>query len=478
MLSLIGMFIACAIMLLAERELLKSFPGYLTPAVVVVGSIGFVYLLPYGLALYGFDDPRFYPGRLTENQLNAGVAVVRTFVWMLAIMYLLAVVLVRKKIEPCPLRFRVSRKVLVYMTVVSVLVWLLHLGLAVRFNPLAMLDRAINPREYTKLRVGYGFLTYARAIVFLVFSVLSAAYIFWPVNTRRAVARAKNSKGYLSRSMFFVVACALSILGGSKTNVVGVFLFFLFFLQYYLFERGFVVRRRKYRTNKKNRGLVKDVLIKLSLLIAGAGVLFIAFGAMRTQEINESELSILNHVLGYQREAHNTALVVSDFEWDTKYLATGFSDVVLSGIPRAIFPEKPVTGFYQRYWKPVYEPRKVGHHASTFGCLAETHMMYGAMGPYVAALLLVLAMLVIYRLMFRPRDVRETIVAVFALYWMYFFVRAGFMGAVMLYVIIIVIGVFALISVARNLGLLLLVGGRKRSSPTPNGDTPRIVGVV
>ena len=93
MLSLIGMFIACAIMLLAERELLKSFPGYLTPAVVVVGSIGFVYLLPYGLALYGFDDPRFYPGRLTENQLNAGVAVVRTFVWMLAIMYLLAVVL-------------------------------------------------------------------------------------------------------------------------------------------------------------------------------------------------------------------------------------------------------------------------------------------------------------------------------------------------------------------------------------------------
>ncbi|WP_261854099.1 hypothetical protein [Clostridium folliculivorans] len=90
---------------------------------------------------------------------------------------------------------------------------------------------------------------------------------------------------------------------------------------------------------------------------------------------------------GYQKEAYYTVRVINDFDWNIEYTYEGLVDTITPFVPRIIWDDKPYSGFYQRYWRDIYEPNAVLYQTSTFGALAEAHMMFGMFGAFLYAII-------------------------------------------------------------------------------------------
>jgi oligosaccharide repeat unit polymerase len=137
----------------------------------------------------------------------------------------------------------------------------------------------------------------------------------------------------------------------------------------------------------------------------------------------------LQKMVGYQKEAYYTVRIIDDFRWTIKYTFEGIYDTLTPFIPRFIWEDKPFTGFYHRYWRPLYEPNTVIYQTSTAGALAEAYMMFGIFGSFIYAFIFYKLCKWVYNFFQKTRSPLGLFVVCYLQCSMYFFVRFGILSS-------------------------------------------------
>ena len=139
---------------------------------------------------------------------------------------------------------------------------------------------------------------------------------------------------------------------------------------------------------------------------------------------------IVFDIIGYSQEAYYSARVINDFGWDIEYVGAVFEDIALSGIPRAVFPKKGFYGLYNEYWRPFYQPNTVQYHTSTYGFIAEAHMLFSFLGPFLYAFFFSWLFKAMYIGFYRCSKLSSLFFLTYLFNFIYFLIRTGlFMGA-------------------------------------------------
>lgn len=417
----------------------KSGLMFVSPMTVFVAS----FLFTYGIPLFLSDYSKSEVSRLNSYQHALCVEACVNF---------LAAFFVASVIISFPLSLRIgaqqgmghfqnerfvpTRRQMQVMFILAVIALLFHLGAGVGFNPATMLHRIAHPRLYTHTRAGTGLVIYIRAAVTIVFLSTLARYAFF---------RARRS---LDRNFCILAATALTLAGGSKSSLIIVFISLILGWQ------------SKACLSRFSAVTVKRFLTHLAgtvgVTILGITVLLVSFSAMDWGHSHKVQLIDVSRIVKYSREASNTAKVLDDYEGDIGRLATSLYDTAIYVVPRKLFPNKPVTGMYGRYWKPMYESNRVDYHASTFGCLAEAHMLFGYFGPFVYGAFFAALVGWVTDLMYRCRNGMQFSVVLFFVSYMYFLVRGGLTCSVTVYVALVLSGAAVLHQVLRSLDRMVM----------------------
>lgn len=407
----------------AERFIFVAWRrAVLSPAVMLSASIFVVYVLP--LSLRGNYDARspVKVDRMTQDQVDLVTTAALQVVFWLVVAFVVLSPLLRVFADHA---FDVASddKIVIprWLVVLNVIVIAFHLAGGVSSIG-EFVSRIVRPREFTDARVGFGYLVYVRAAAN---TVLLALLARWAVNraasgSRRAIVQ------------YFCAGLALS-LGGSKTTILVVPLFLML-----AWDRRVMVEARD--RNESGR-LARRATITFAALMLG---LVASFGLLRTSQLDEAGIGVADHITRYFNEAYNSSVVIRDFEGSAEHASSALSGAVKQAFPRALVGEKGPTSFYGLYWKPRYEPNSAAYHVSTYGILAEGHMIGGV--PY-RALYVVVVLLTYLAIALRvgySSSPWSWPLYCFTSYWFYFVVRAGTSGPALLYFVIVALGILIL----------------------------------
>jgi len=357
----------------------------------------FVYVAPYYGDLFGGDA---WVLKLSSQELDVGVENVRCFFysWVVGVLFLVPIYLRRARLESN--RFAVvPLGVTVRVVFLMLFVYFLYIGSGVDFNPVLMIDRMINPRAYTYIKEGFGPLIFINTCMQLIalFMVLNGFF-----STRRKV--------YLL--LLFVVVSSM-ILGGGKSQFLMVVIF------------SALLYQKSGMGGKVTLGKKIGIFALFLLLMLGA--FFSAFVAYGDSDKKADSIDVLSAIVDYQREAYYSAKVAKDFDWDPEFVLVAVVDTATAVVPRFLWEDKPYFGFYNRYWRPLYEPDTVAYHTTTYGALAEGHMVFGGLGPFFYGLLWAFFVALLYRRILLASKLHTFFISVYLSCLVYFFLRAGFL---------------------------------------------------
>lgn len=384
-------------LLVVEPLILRRRYVAFSPLVLFLFAYIFVYVAPYYGDLLGGDA---WVLKLSSQELEIGVDNVRYFFysWVVGALFLVPFYLRRSKLvinrfASVPLGATV--RVVVFMLVV----YLFYIGSGVGFNPMSMIDRMVNPRAYTYIKEGFGPLIFINTCVQLIalFMVLNGFF-----STRKKV--------YLF--LLFVVVSSM-ILGGGKSQFLMVVIF------------SALLYQKSGMGGKATLG--KKIGIFALFLVLMVSAFFFAFVAYGDSDKKADAVDVLSAVVDYQREAYYSAKVAKDFDWDPEFVLVAVVDTATAVVPRFLWEEKPYFGFYNRYWRPLYEPDTVTYHTTTYGALAESHMVFGWLGPFFYGLLWAFFVAILYRRIVLASKLHTFFVSVYLSCLVYFFLRAGFL---------------------------------------------------
>ncbi|MCK5563845.1 MAG: hypothetical protein KAJ07_01245 [Planctomycetes bacterium] len=288
----------------------------------------------------------------------------------------------------------------VTLFVVFCFVVIIKLGIGVGFSPAAMMDRAINPREYTEVRAGLGPLFHIHLGLKYVLITLATVMVF------------ASGKSFFS-IIFFMMCVGVTLIGGTKASFVLPVIVSVVVWQKISWQYRSVFQ--KFR---------KTILIGV-LVVAVVILSFALWGASgEVTGIGDA----ISGIVGYLKEAYYLPLVTEAFPWSPKVLSDVIADTFISPIPRAIWKNKPSKGLWSQYFRPTFEPNTVYYHTSTFGCLSEAHMLYGRLGPFVYGILWALICYKLYVYMISHDSLFKACFVAVICQWTYLLVRTGFLG--------------------------------------------------
>lgn len=428
----LAIFLCFLLLLLDALSLRRVKPLLLSPMVMFVASVGFVYIGPLAVANLSYSEA----SELKPEEMRlVTVAVVLFLMTFLATYTILigsidsCVQRTGRKIVPQK-NFLLSKRQLGRLMIISIVVFVVYLGVGVGFNPISMVRRVIAPRQYTQLREGTGYISYVRAITF--YALIST------VAARTILAKDRWSL----RLIYVGITAVVAVGGGSKSSLVYLLI-------------GFVLANQlKYRQQRFSflsvRRLLSHAGAQLMLLALASLTLMGSFKIMDFGSSGDQfEQSFSHRIVEYSKEAANTGRVMNDFEGDPSRIVSVLVDTATFVIPRFLYPDKPITGMYNMYWKPAYESNRASYHASTYGALSEAHMLFDFAGPFVYGVIFATLIVEMTKRFYSMNSPFEFSILFFFYGFMYFFVRAGFSGSVAVMVIILIAGNWMLFKILR-----------------------------
>ena len=226
-------------------------------------------------------------------------------------------------------------------------------------NPLLILDRALNPRDYTHIRSSEGIITFI-SIGFTFCSTYLSACEF---------IREKNLRKFL----IFLIFVAINLLGGGKSSMVSIILILIF------------AKETVSGQSVSGYSFIKYGIIALIALILSFG-LFSRAGS-RTSDVGE----MLSRFVEYQQEyIFSTLLYTNANSKAGDYFLVGIYETLSAGVPRGVFPSKPQGALYTKYINPELDISDDINHFATYGIQLEGKLVFGWLWPIIAAFILVL----------------------------------------------------------------------------------------
>lgn len=398
--------LACIVLLLiGEFLLLKERYIALSPLALMCGSVLAVYISQFWLMGLPYDQIGLIENltELDNQTLELLKASIRLSFYTFTVLVIAGLSWLSRSLnhEWRSLKAFPSTSLSILTLLILAPLVFAFLGLGVGFSPSRMLDRALHSRSYTYIKTGYGPIMLLRAVFLQIAafaSFLSLAH------------RPKNP----DRILCCLTVVFLAFLGGSKINLV------------WNVVLGVLVIQKVYFRS------LSSTLSRLKLLLFGGGTLFgvLIFAFFIIQK--PGEVSRLEHlrevVYSYPKEAYYTARVLSDFTWKPEYTELGIRNTLLVPVPRSIYPEKELELTYnKRFWRKKYESFRPIFHTTTYGCLAEAHMMFGKLGPLVYGTVWALIVVSLYATLLTTRSMYVYFAASYLAVYIFYFFRAGFL---------------------------------------------------
>jgi len=377
---------------------------------IFIFFIFFVYCFPY-FALYSEPLTTLSMlGGLSEHEVQNLMNFLLCFVLVYSISYFLFKwYLPTKRFHK--LDTKISEKRLVALFFITLIIKYLYLGTGLGLSPNAVIDRFFDPRSYTYIKQGTGFINYLNSGCLHALLFYSIYYL-----------QKKQHKSLLS-IVIILLSFVLIVGGGGKQNFIWGFFYWIFISQ--------KVRPKFF--------LSAWSYLKKAFKILTLGLGSLAGTLLIFAPSNQASRSALEILIDYQQEAYYTAKVLSDFTYKFEYTLIGIYDHFISIIPRGIWAEKPITGFYNRYWKPEYQSNVEEYHSSTYGILSESYFLFGALGPFIYGLFSALLIIKLERLYIGTKSIGMTFVAGFMGINIYFFIRSGYYAFQFWYITIVIL---------------------------------------
>lgn len=352
-----------------------------------------IYLVPP--VLYSINPSTSYMSSLDYSNIISGYNYVRFFYYFWFLFSLIYFIFLRgKKLFIVKGLAALNHSSFLILWVVLTVIYAFSMAAPLGFNPQLVLARLINPRAFTYIRAGYGPLNYLLESTKLVMLIL-AMTMYMTMNN-------------LASKVSLVFAIIMNILGGSKTSFVN-----------FLFVGTAIKYKSNYHFQRVRLSKLLVFCVAGFLLLTASFVFFYSPGVRTT--VDEA----LFNMISYQKEAYYTLRVIQDFSWDINYTGEGLIDTLTPFIPRFVWPDKPLSGFYHRYWRSMYEPNTVIYHTSTFGSLAEAYMMFGSAGPILYAMAFFLICKITYERFLKAQSLLDIFIVCYIQCHIYFFVRFG-----------------------------------------------------
>ena len=390
---LIDIFLVSVILVLFERKIVgkDNFLPF-SPLFIFLASYNLLFVFADVIALFINADV-LYMSKLDQEYRYKYEIFNRVFFYLFVALFFLYFFSRKNESRKAFIVQAVPFSWVVFVLLLGVLAKFLYLGAGLGFNPVSVLQRVIYPREFTYIKSGTGLINYLQGALLLLSYFLSVVHYH----------QAKSKKAIL-----LIVFCGFFFfIGGAKQQLL-----WLAFI--------FIMVKIKY-TDITASGLRKN----LKYLIVLCGLVVLSFSIM---VVRADERSLFEKLVKYQRESYYSALVLNDFKWEYEYPATAVTDTLLAPVPRFVWEEKPLLGFYNRYWRSVYESSTVSYHTSTYGFIAEAHMIFGAIAPIMYALLFFFLVRYCYEGILGKTSLLGIFSTIYLSTLFYFFLRSGITG--------------------------------------------------
>ncbi|MEZ8796622.1 hypothetical protein AB6D64_07330 [Vibrio cyclitrophicus] len=398
-----------------EYKTLGSNYYFPSPVFVLSSCLMFVYLLPILGSTHYSSIAISLVGNLSYSELYKLELFLLAFLLSFVTFYYVISSFAFKGMNTeCmrPIVGSVTYKNIAVLFVLAFLVKYIYLGTGLGFSPSAVLDRFLSPRDYTYIKKGTGFINYLHS-VFLHALLFVSCYFF--------ITRKEMS--LTLRFSIVLLPFILVFFGGGKQN-------YLWIIVYWS-----VISFKTFQLRISFSKVIKKIITFGCIFL---GLLWFSFSFVVTSN-SGARVGLLSKLADYQREAYFSARVINDFHWDIEYMAIGIYDTVVAIIPRAIWLDKPLVGFYRRYWQPEYESDVVEYHTTTYGFISESYMFFGYLGPTLYALIWAIICIYIARINTKTTEMSSLFRCSFLLLLFYFFVRDGFSGFTFWYSVIVVV---------------------------------------
>ena len=389
--------IVAVAMILIESMIMRRNYRLASPFTLLIGAFVLLYLFPY--IGHFFVSPQFMLLQLSEKDYEVTFRVLRQFFYTWCVVSIpLMFFLSRVPSKPfVPVDTQVKAR-FIWILAFFLVILFIYLGVGVGFNPVTMLTRAVQPREFLYIKGGLGPLTHGYNGMRLLLITITAVLCIRSKLTAKSVI--------LGLLVFILV-----VLGGTKQQFIQPVITFIMIWQMMKFVQANQIRKLWQLT------LVSGAVLTF-LLIS-----FVAFSG----DIN-TKWNPIQTVFQYQREAYYLPLVVDRWDWSADRVVSDLAVSFVAFVPRAIWPNKPYGGLWSRHFKPAFSPDSVSYHTTTMGCLTEAHMFLGQAGPFAYGAIWALLCFLVYRFMLRPSSwLRVFVVSVFGC-WSYLVFRTGFLG--------------------------------------------------
>jgi oligosaccharide repeat unit polymerase len=274
------------------------------------------------------------------------------------------------------------------------ILFVVKIGLGVGFQPMVMLDRILNPRNYTYIKEATGPITY-------VVGSISVVLMYAAFNLRSRL----NS--ILAASIIFF----LVVIPGSKATII-------IFVAYYVFS-----------ITRRNKVVINSFFDKVKLILGGfisVSILIVISFNIMTQGGNSK--SVMEEILTYQEEYQFSKEIINDGDYNAENTILGITDTVIAIIPRQIYDDKPYVGYYNRFWREKYDSaRTARYHSSQFGILAEAFTFLGTFGIFVYAIITGIFLRISEHVFKRSPSNFDQFIYLYFCTYTYFYLRNGFL---------------------------------------------------
>ncbi len=136
----------------------------------------------------------------------------------------------------------------------------------------------------------------------------------------------------------------MNIAGGSKTSLLVGLIFLI------------LIKEKNRRVHiKKNFIKMLGVITLISIATLTSFYIMQKTDSPRISTIP----ALISMIIEYAQEAFFSANVLQDFDWTPAYIYSKVRSFIFTPLPRAFFPGKGYYGFYQEFWRPLYQPNTV-----------------------------------------------------------------------------------------------------------------------
>jgi len=370
-----------------------------SPFFIFLAAYNLLFILPAFMTGFSFGNLLIF-SRLETHYIDAYLTYNRFFFYSFSSFSIIYFLMIRNKPMKAKLNMVIQVQWIVFLIFLSFIVKYIYLGTGLGWNPFSIIQRIIFPREFTSIKEGTGLINYLQAALTL------ATYLLTTINHIN-----KKTKSSL---FMLIVAGLLFYIGGGKQSLI-----WLVFVYIIISIKSDIYKKFSFSTNIKY------------ILIIGF-VIVLSFSLM---VVRADSRSLVEKLVKYQKESYNSALVLGDFEWKSEYLLAALTDTIVAPIPRALWAGKPYIGFFKRYWQPKYEANAVLYQTSTYGFIAESHMIMGVFAPFCYAFIFFVLMSYCYVKILTATKVLTIMCSIYLTTFFYFFLRVGVTGFIVINIV-------------------------------------------